>query len=161
KDFDFQLHVMDLETKAVRRLTREKEKVQVPRWSPDGTTLAVNRSGDDQKGDLLLVDANTGATAVVPPPVKDGILWPAAFAHDGKALLLRARNEKGFVQMAVLGLAPPADGGKPSKPNGPPAFVGPDDWDVTEAHWTKHGFVFLRNEGGSTRLGAMPGPGEP
>lgn len=27
KDFDFQLHVMDLETKNVRRLTREKEKV--------------------------------------------------------------------------------------------------------------------------------------
>lgn len=160
KDFDFQLHVMDLETKVVRRLTREKEKVQVLRWSPDGRTIAINRSGDDQKGDLLLVEATTGATVSVPPPVKDGILWPAAFAPDGKALLLRARNEKGFVQMAVLGLALPSEPGKPATPTGPPTFVGPGDWDVTEAYWTRHGFVFVRNEGGRHRLGLMPWPGD-
>ncbi|HLJ95831.1 MAG TPA: S9 family peptidase [Gemmataceae bacterium] len=160
KDFDFQLHVMDLETKNIRRLTREKEKVQVPRWSPDGKIIAINRSGDDQKGDLLLVDANTAATVVVPPTVKNGILWPAEFAPDGKSLLLRARNEKGFVQMAVLGLALSSDPGKPPKPNGPPTFIGPGDWDVIEAHWSKHGLVFLRNEGGSIRLAMMPGPGD-
>jgi dipeptidyl aminopeptidase/acylaminoacyl peptidase len=160
KDFDFQLHVMDLETKNVRRLTREKEKVQLPVWSPDGKTIAINRSGDDQKGDLLLVDAGTGATRTVQPTVRDGILWPAAFAPDGQSLLLRARNDKGFVQMAVLPLTPALNAGNLPEPKGQPAFIGPGDWDVIEAHWTKDGFVFLRNEGGSGRLGILPWPGD-
>jgi dipeptidyl aminopeptidase/acylaminoacyl peptidase len=160
KDFDFQLHVMDLETKQVTRLTREKEKVQVPVWSPDSKTIAINRSGDDQKGDLLLVDASTGALVSVQPTIPGGILWPAAFAPDGRSLLLRARNEKGFIQMAVLGLAPASEPGKPPKPKGQPTFIGPGDWDVTEARWTKHGFVFLRNERGSNRLGIMPSAGD-
>jgi hypothetical protein len=150
---------MDLETKNVRRLTREKEKVQFPVWSPDGKTIAINRSGDDQKGDLLLVDAGTGATRTVQPTVKDGILWPAAFAPDGQSLLLRARNEKGFVQMAVLPLTPASNPGNLPEPKSQPAFIGPGDWDVIEAHWTKDGFVFLRNEGGIGRLGILPWPG--
>src|SRR5262249_44097938 len=95
-DFDFQLHVMDLDTKKVTRLTKEAVKVEAPLWSPDGKTIAVTRSGDDQKGDLLLIDAATGAKTVVAPPVKDGILWPRAFAPDGKSLLVVADNEAGF-----------------------------------------------------------------
>jgi dipeptidyl aminopeptidase/acylaminoacyl peptidase len=151
---------MDLETKNVRRLTREKEKVQFPVWSPDGKTIAINRSGDDQKGDLLLVDAGTGAIRTVQPTVKNGILWPAAFAPDGQSLLLRARNEKGFIQMAVLPLTPVSNPGNLPEPKGQPAFIGPGDWDVIEAHWTKDGFVFLRNEGGRGRLGILPWPGD-
>jgi dipeptidyl aminopeptidase/acylaminoacyl peptidase len=157
-DFDFQLHVMDLETKKVRRLTKEAVKVQAPLWSPDGRTIAVTRSGDDQKGDLLLVDADTGEKVVVGPPVKGGILWPGAFAPDGKSLAVIATNAAGFDQLALLKLTDSADAGKPPRPDGEPRFFGPGDWDVSEPRWRKDGLWFLRNEGGATSLGFLKSP---
>ena len=66
--FRFQLMVMDLRTRAVRRLTREAMSVHFPTWSPDGKTLAVTRSGDDHRGELLLVDAVSGALREVKAP---------------------------------------------------------------------------------------------
>ncbi len=159
KEFDFQLHVMDLATRQVTRLTREPVKVQVPVWSPDSRTIAINRSGDDQKGDLLLVHVPTGAKEVVPPPSKDGILWPAAFSPDGGALLVLARNERGFVQPAVLKLAPGTND-KPASSLESLTFLGPDHWDASEAHWTKQGIAFLLNEDGANSLYCLRGPAE-
>src|SRR5206468_1737292 len=124
REFLYQLHVMDLETRKTVQLTKEPVNVQQPVWSPDGKTIAINRSGDDQKGELLLIDAATGAKVVVEPPIKDGILWPEEYAPDGKSLLLLARNQAGFVQMAILKLEESA-AGKPPKPAGVPAFFGP------------------------------------
>jgi dipeptidyl aminopeptidase/acylaminoacyl peptidase len=158
RDFDFQLHVLDVQTQKSRRLTREPVKVQGLVWSPDGKAIAVNRSGDDQKGDLLLVDVATGARTVVGPLVKDGNVLPAAFAPDGKALLVLALNEAGFEQLAVLDLDPAGEPGKPPRPRGKPAFVGPGDWDVTEARWNKAGIYFLRNEGSAVSLNLLPTP---
>jgi dipeptidyl aminopeptidase/acylaminoacyl peptidase len=152
RDFVFQLFVLDLAGGKPTQLTSGPVMVQSPVWSPDGRALAVNRSGDDERGDLLLLDAATGAKVVVEPPVAGGILWPEAFAPDGSALLLRSRNEAGFLQLAVLELAAPSESGKPPKPKGPPAFIGPGDWDVLEAAWTKAGIYALRNEAGSTGL---------
>ncbi len=151
--FDTQLHVLDLATRRVTRLTREPNKVQTPVWSPDGKTLAVNRSGDDQKGDLLLLDAETGAKQVVAPSVPDGNLVPAAFAPNGSALLLLARNPPGFDQLAVLGL----EAGKP-RPGCRPRFLGPGDGDVTEACWTPSGVYFIHNQGGAFALRWLQGP---
>jgi dipeptidyl aminopeptidase/acylaminoacyl peptidase len=157
-DFDFQLHVMDLETKKVTRLTREPVKVQAPLWSPDGRTIAVTRSGDEQKGDLLLIDAGTGAKTAVPPPVKGTILWPGAFAPDGRSLAVITPNAAGFDQLALLKLADPPEAGKPPRPAGEARFFGPGDWDVSEPRWTKEGLWFLRNEGGATSLGFLRSP---
>jgi dipeptidyl aminopeptidase/acylaminoacyl peptidase len=155
RDFDFQLHVLDMETRRSVRLTREPLKLQVPIWSPDGRTIAINRSGDDQKGDLLLVHAETGAKAVIGPMVKDGNVAPAAFSPEGKSLLLLAHNQAGFVQLAIQELEA-AEAGKPPRPKARPAFIGPGDWDVTEARWNKSGIYFLRNEGGATSLNLLP-----
>jgi dipeptidyl aminopeptidase/acylaminoacyl peptidase len=156
-DFVFQLFVLDLPGGKTTRLTHEPVTVQSPVWSPDGRTLALNRSGDDRQGDLLLLDAATGAKVVVGPPVAGGILWPEAFAPDGSALLLRSRNDAGFLQLAVLDLSP-AEAGKPPRPRGLPAFIGPGDWDVTEAAWTRAGIYALRNEDGATSLLWLPSP---
>jgi dipeptidyl aminopeptidase/acylaminoacyl peptidase len=157
-DFDFQLHVMDLATKKVTRLTREAVKVHSPLWSADGRTIAVTRSGDEQKGDLLLVDADTGAKVAVAPPVKGTILWPGAFAPDGKSLVVVAPNATGFDQLALLKLADAPEAGKPPRPDGAPKFIGPSDWDVSEPRWTKGGLWFLRNEGGATSLCLLESP---
>jgi dipeptidyl aminopeptidase/acylaminoacyl peptidase len=157
-EFDFQLHVMDLDTRKVTRLTKEAVKVQAPLWSPDGRTIAVTRSGDDQKGDLLLIDAGTGEKVAVAPPTKGGILWPGAFAPDGKSLAVIATNAAGFDQLALVKLADSAEAGKPPRPAGEPKFIGPGDWDVSEPRWRKGGLWFLRNEGGATSLCLLKSP---
>ncbi len=161
REFHFQLHVMDLDSRKITRLTHEAVKLQGPLWSPDGKTIAINRSGDEQKGETLLIDAATGAKVVIEPPVKDGILWPEAFAPDGKGLLLLARNKDGFVQLAVQNLQPAAAAGQPPRPGRPLTFMGPANWDVTEARWNKDGIYYLLNEGGATSLGFLPTEGRP
>jgi dipeptidyl aminopeptidase/acylaminoacyl peptidase len=158
RDFVFQLHVMDLETRKITRLTHEPVKVQLPVWSRDGKTIAINRSGDEQKGELLLVDAETGKRVVVEPPIKDGILWPEDFSPDRKTLLMRAQNSAGFLQLAVLPLKPSIEPGHLLEPAGEPKFIGPAQWDVTQARWKAEGIYFLRNEGGATSLNWLPAP---
>ncbi|HEX5271519.1 MAG TPA: S9 family peptidase, partial [Gemmataceae bacterium] len=103
----------------------------------------------DQKGDLLLIDAETGAKVVIAPPVKGTVVWPGAFSPDGKSLAVIAPNADGFDQLAVLKL-----GDRP----GEPRFVGPGEWDVSEPRWTRDGLWFLRNEGGATSLCLLPSP---
>jgi dipeptidyl aminopeptidase/acylaminoacyl peptidase len=146
-NFHFDLHVMDLDTKKITRLTREPVMVQEPLWSPDGRTIAVTRSGDWQKGDLLLINADSGAKVVVAPPVKGTVLWPRAFAPDGKSLAVVAPNAAGFDQLAVIKL-----------PGSTPRFIGPGEWDVSEPRWTNNGIYFLRNEGGATSLCFLDSP---
>jgi dipeptidyl aminopeptidase/acylaminoacyl peptidase len=158
RDFIFQLHVMDLESRKISRLTRESEKVQTIVWAPDGKTIALNRSGDDQKGDLLLVDAGTGMVAVVKPQLKDGIVVPERFSPDGSKLLVTTRNQAGFLQMALLELKPSAEAGKPPGAAAPLKLFGPGDWDVTAARWNKQGIYFFRNEGGATGFYFMAAP---
>src|SRR5262249_15305712 len=157
QEFLFQLHVMDLKTRKVTQLTREKIKVQNLRWSLDGKTIAVTRTGDEQKGQLLLVDAASGATRVVEPAEKDGILLAERFSPNGKSLLLTARNKTGFLQLAVLDLKE-TETGKPPRPAGPLTLIGPGDWDVLGARWNKDGIYFLRNEGGATGLYFLSSP---
>jgi dipeptidyl aminopeptidase/acylaminoacyl peptidase len=153
REFLFQLHVLDLESRKVRQLTREPVNVLAPVWSPDGTTLAVTRSGDDQKGELLLIELASGRKVEVPPPEAGGILWPQAFAPDGKSLLVLARNNKGFLQMALVPSTRPAAG------NNVLTWLGPDDADITDVHWHKEGTIlFLQESEGATRLGALESP---
>ena len=53
---------------------------------------------------------------MVKPPVAGTILWPAAFAPDGKSLAVIAPNAAGFDRLALLKL-----------PGGAPTFFGPAD----------------------------------
>src|SRR5262249_21871275 len=151
QEFVFQLHVMDLETRKVRELTHEQVKLQSLAWSPEGKTIAINRSGDDQKGDLLLIDVATAGKIVVPPLVKDGNIVPEQFSPDGTKLLLTAQNEAGFYQMCVLALTP-GEPGKPPTPAKRPTFFGPEKWDVSSARWHRTGIYFVRNEVGAFGL---------
>jgi dipeptidyl aminopeptidase/acylaminoacyl peptidase len=158
REFIFQLHVLDLGTRKITRLTREAEKVQTLAWAPDGKTIAINRSGDEQKGDLLLVDAATGAVAVVKPQIQGGIVVPERFSPDGKTLLVTTRNKLGFMQMGLLELKPSGTAGKPPQPAGPLTLFGPGDWDVAWARWNKNGIYYCRNEGGARGLYHVASP---
>ncbi len=145
--FVFQLFVMDLASRRERQLTREAVNVFFPLWSPDGKTIAATRTGDDRAGDLLLAAADGSAVAVVPPPVKGGILTPQAWSPDGKSLLTTAEDENGFHRLFLLPV-----GGKGR-------FIGPAGWDVDDAKWNKTaGIVFTRNEGGATAMYRLKTP---
>jgi dipeptidyl aminopeptidase/acylaminoacyl peptidase len=145
--FRFDAHLIDLATGEARRLTREAVNVVEPRFAPDGRVVAATRTGDDQKGDLLLIDAATGATRVLAPPVAGGILWPKAFSADGALLLCTGLNSQGFLQLVAVDVAA-----------GTARFVGPSEWDVDDVAWDGTGPVlFARNEGGPSRLYALDG----
>lgn len=148
KPFLFQLMVMDLATRKIRQLTREPVNVHFPVWSPNSRMIAVTRSGDDQKGDLLLVDPSNGVVRIIAPPVAGGILIPEEFSSNGEKLLCRALNARGFLQLYLLDAAA-AKG----------SFIGPGEWDIEEArmHYAA-GIVFTRNEGGQSSLYRLGGP---
>ncbi|MBI3553844.1 MAG: S9 family peptidase [Elusimicrobia bacterium] len=146
--FLFQLMVMDLTTRKSRQLTHETVNVHFPAWSPNGRLIAATRSGDDQKGELLLVDSETGETRSVAPPTAGGIIIPEQFDPLSRSLLCRARNEKGYLQLYLLEVA-----------TGQGNFIGYEEWDVDQA--VSHpfaGIVFTRNEGGVSGLYRMKTP---
>ncbi|MBI4422373.1 MAG: S9 family peptidase [Elusimicrobia bacterium] len=146
--FLFQLFVMDLETRQARQLTRERASLRRPVWSPDGRTIAVTRSPDGQRGELLLVELQSGATRQVAPLAPGGILLAEEYVAEGTELLCLATNPDGFLQMALV----PASGGNAR-------LIGPGDWDVEQAAWRPGlGFVFHRNENGRSALYRLSGP---
>lgn len=150
REFLYQLMVKDLKSGAVRQLTAEPVNVVEPVWSPDGRAIAATRTGDDQKGDLLLVDLPSGRLRAVAPPVPQGIIYPKQFSGNGKTLLSRARNAKGFMQLYLVDVE--AGSGR---------FVGPDEWDVEEAALhPKAGIFFTRNVAGANGVYRMTGPKE-
>ncbi len=134
KPFLFNLHVMDLDTREVRQLTREVNGLRAPCWRRDGSALVATLTSDDQRGPLLVVDAESGAVRRIPPPREDGIAWPIDFLPSGE-LLVAATNAAGFAQLARADLA-----------SGAFAFFGPDAWDVEAAAVADDGtIVFSRN----------------
>jgi dipeptidyl aminopeptidase/acylaminoacyl peptidase len=145
RPFRFNVHVMDLATRRVTQLTREPVNVMAPRWSRDGRTLVATRSGDDQRGDLAVIDVASGRVRFVPPPRADGIAWPVGFLPDG-ALLATATNDAGFTQLATVDLA-----------RGAARFVGAAEWDVEAAEVADDGAVmFVRNVRGESRVEVAP-----
>ncbi len=148
RPFVYQLMVRHLITGHSKRLTFEPVNVHQPVWSPDGGMIAVTRSGDDQKGELLLVPMTGGGPRVIAPPVPGGILFAEDFSPNGRNILCRARNARGFMQLYLLEIK-----------TGNGQFLGPDEWDVEEARWhAEAGIVFTRNVAGRSALYRMTGP---
>lgn len=146
--FLFQLMVLELATKKRAQLTRETVNLHDPVWAPNGRTIAVLRSGDDAKGELLLVDAETGESRTVNPPFSNGIVIPEEFSADSRQLLCRARNERGFLQLYMV------DAG-----TGRGSFLGDEEWDVDQAVFHPlAGILFTRNEGGASALYRLLSP---
>jgi dipeptidyl aminopeptidase/acylaminoacyl peptidase len=141
KPFLFNLHVMELETRAVQQLTREVNGVRMPRWRRDGSALVATLTPDDQRGPLLVVDAQTSATRRIAPPRADGIAWPIDELPGGE-LLVAATNPAGFAQLARVDLA-----------RGAFAFFGPAEWDVEAAAVADDGTILVsRNVRGESEV---------
>ncbi len=148
--FLWQLFTLDLSSRKRVQLTRESVGVRFPVWSPDGRTIAVVRSGDDQKGELMLVPADGSGEEprVIDPPVAGGIMIPQQFSADGRELLCMSRNAKGFLQLYLLEAS-----------SGRGRFIGQDGWDVDQAVYHPiAGILYTRNEGGASALYRLPNP---
>lgn len=145
----YQLFVMDLATRKARQVTREGVSLRRPVWSPDGKTVVVSRTGDGQRGGLLFVELETGATRYVDAPTEGGLVLADDFLPDGSAVLCRAHNAKGFLQLVLVAAR-----------GGAGRFFGPSDWDVDGAAFRPGlGFVYSVNENGRSRLERLPAPG--
>jgi dipeptidyl aminopeptidase/acylaminoacyl peptidase len=143
-----QLFVMDLASKAQVQLTHEAVAVKHPVWAADGRTIAVTRTGDDQKGELLLVDAASGAVTEIPPPVPGGLTIAEQFSPFSRDVLCRARNAKGFLQLYLVDVK-----------TGRGQWLGFDTWDVDQAiYHPTAGIFFTRNEGGVSALYRLKTP---
>src|SRR4051812_672406 len=147
RDFRFNLEVMDLGTKKSRVLTHETINCYGLHWSLDGKSIALVRTPDDQKGDLLVADVASAKVKVIQPPRKDGMLAPQGFLADGRIVALTT-NDAGFEQVALVDVA-----------SGRSELVGPSDWDVESARVLDDGTViFSRNVHGESELMTTPGP---
>ncbi|HEY9339453.1 MAG TPA: prolyl oligopeptidase family serine peptidase, partial [Kribbella sp.] len=110
-----QLHVLDLATRDVRRLTDDSESAGQPVWSPDGTTLAFTRRvGDDSDlrsrtaVHLLAVDDSKAEPRAV--ALTDGLAATVDYTADGSALLVIGwpGEPKGHLRLLLV----PLDGGE-------------------------------------------------
>lgn len=127
------------------QLTREAVELSRPVWSPDGKTVAVARTADGQKGELLVVDATGGAAQEIAPP-HGGLILPEHYSPDGHELLCRAHNEKGFLQLYLLDVK-----------TGRGRFIGGEEWDVQQAvHHAAAGVIYALDEGGASSLQRLP-----
>jgi dipeptidyl aminopeptidase/acylaminoacyl peptidase len=144
RPFRFNMFVRDVNGHATQ-LTHFPINVQHARWTRDGRTLVATRSGDDQRGDLLIIDVASGRIREVAPPRPEGIAYAIDPLPDGRMLTL-ATNARGFAQLATLDLA-----------SGQATFVGPDEWDVEDVDVADDGsVVFSRNVHGVSEVSLMP-----
>jgi dipeptidyl aminopeptidase/acylaminoacyl peptidase len=118
RPFRMNVHVMDLATRATRKLTRDPTDVLSPRWARDGSTLVATATPDGQRGELVVIDVESGKERRLAPPARNGIAWPIEPVPSG-ALLAIATNAQGFAELAAVDLA-----------TGAARFLGPGDLDV-------------------------------
>jgi Tol biopolymer transport system component len=75
-----------------------------PAWSPDGTTLVFQRSGNALFGDLFLVDLMTGVARPLTPyagPIP-GIQLNPVWSPDGRMIAFASRHETEAYQIYTI-----------------------------------------------------------
>jgi dipeptidyl aminopeptidase/acylaminoacyl peptidase len=94
-DIRKQVFIVGVETGERRKLTSDAQDYAHPRWSPDGLTIAAQRSGADSIGSrLALLDVATGATTLVGP--QGGIMDTYAWSPDGKQIIYSGEDKQTY-----------------------------------------------------------------
>lgn len=111
------LHVVDVESGEVRRITGGEFSIFSFSWSPDGKLLAIDRAPggttlDDQyRTDVYLVDAD-GKSEPRPLVVRPGIDRWATFSPDGRTIAFVSGGREGWLREHQIYLVP-VSGGTP------------------------------------------------
>jgi dipeptidyl aminopeptidase/acylaminoacyl peptidase len=130
---------LDLATRETRRLTHETTNVVSPIFLAGGRGVVATRTPDDQRGDLVVVDA--AGTRVVPPLRPDGIAFAKVARASGDVVAI-ALDDEGFMRLAQI---------DPS--SGASRYVGPGGWDVDEVAASSAGVLLvLRNVRGASEV---------
>jgi len=80
----------------------DNETIFMPRWSPDGKTIAVvNRGAENTPNSILLYAVDGGGHRVLETPAPAGIITPVVWSGDGHALIYA--KEEGFLSAGALG----------------------------------------------------------
>ncbi|HZM82958.1 MAG TPA: serine hydrolase [Candidatus Limnocylindrales bacterium] len=162
------LHVLDLQTRAVRQVTSGDWHCGDPAWSPDGTTLAYTAatapdSDLTMRSSVYVVDVTRPAPTPRPAGL-EGYVGPVSWTADGQALLVVGSMSNVVGHNSLLRL--PLDGGSVTDLTAPldrnvmpggPAYPGALP-QLTDEGRT---ILFCLRDRGCTHLYAMPAEGGP
>lgn len=111
------LHVIDVASKEVRRLTKGDFSVAAPSWSPDSKMLAFDRApgsglDDYYRSDVWLV-TNDAKPTMTPLVVRPGLDRRPLFSPDGKSIaFMTAGGKHDWIVEHLVGVVP-VTGGTP------------------------------------------------
>ncbi|HEX6468865.1 MAG TPA: serine hydrolase [Streptosporangiaceae bacterium] len=152
-----QIHVLDVETGALRRLTGGPESAGTPAWSPDGRTLAFTcRAGADSdlrlRTPVHLLAVDDPSSRPRPVALAHGVATSVGWAPDGSALLVVGWSGDPVGHAALFRVTP--DGGEvtelsgdldrnvmpgaPAYPGGPPQEYEGRVWFCLRDHGCTH-----------------------
>jgi dipeptidyl aminopeptidase/acylaminoacyl peptidase len=121
------VHLFDIDSKKLERLTNGKPDESSPSWSPDGTRIAFtsNRHEDPDRDpftQLFVADARTGATekALSGATSRGGRGGKPEWSPDGRMIAFLEGDEKkyGAYGMEHLAVVPPDGSGAPARVTG-------------------------------------------
>lgn len=105
----YEIDVMDIKSQKTTHITQNTLADRYndnPLWSPDGKSLAWTQEyADLQNADVMLADVATGKTENLTNHAKGQIFRAAAWAPDGKSILITSDAKNGYMNVGLLDVA--------------------------------------------------------
>ena len=141
---NFDVLVMDLETRESRRLVALDAPFYPGDFSPDGKSLLVRREDHSRNSDLYLVDVATSRLTHLTPHEGDARFFGGEWLPDGRSLYVVTDQGRDRLSLALLRVSPGA-------PRLEFIETGPREVEGVAVSWDGKYLTYTVNEDGSTR----------